>query len=196
MAYDQECRDKARKLYVADGMTFEQISEALDINTSTLWRWAQSESWRQQREHLRADLDDIRTNTIRLRKKLIRKVMDSLDGGEVDPQKIFAVSSLEGTTAKLIKEDAASDMKMDDIREIKTAGEAVSALMEAVQGHINRMLNVPGSVSLAAIRDMKSALAMIEDLKKVYGADEAAQSKGLSDEAAAEIRRKIIGLKE
>ena len=63
---------------------------------------------------------------------------------------IFAVSSLEGATAKLIKEEAKEAGAVEIVRKVDTPAEAVEALKEAVQLQINRMLTQPGALTLAS----------------------------------------------
>lgn len=199
MAYSFEIKEQARELYVVDGLTLDQVAEAINVDRTTLARWSSKYGWRRAQQDFQADLDEIRANTIKLRKKVIGKVLASLSGdGEVDPQKIYAVSSLEGATAKLIGGGGSASVESapEIVREINTAADAVDALQEAVELKLNKMLSSPDAINLQGVKDIKGALDMIEDMKKRYKADSKDKSKGLSDEGAAEIRRKILGLSE
>lgn len=174
MAYSAEVRERARNLYVVEGYTFERLGEETGVNASTLWRWAQQDGWRAMRDDLRADLDDIRVNTIHLRKKLIKGVLESLED-KVDPMKIFAVSSLESAAAKLAKDDQAGELQTTVTRKIETMGDAADALHDVVELKLNRLLSRPEAVSLKEIKDMKAALALVEELKNLYAAPETAK---------------------
>jgi hypothetical protein len=197
MAYDASIRDRAREFYVVEGLTFDEVAEATGVNASTLKRWSAEEGWRRRKANVQANLNDIQQLTIRLRKRLLEKALKSLEGDEaiIDPQKIFAVSALEGATAKLVKDSVENPEPLIE-REIKTPADAVMALQEAVKRQVNRFLTEPGAINLKGIKEMKGALEMIDDLEKRWTKEEKGQTKsrGLSDEAAEEIRVKILGL--
>ena len=132
-------------------------------------------------------------STIKLRKKLITGVLESLESG-VDPQKIFAVSALEGATAKLAALGPASLPEAEtQPREINGPEDAVLALEDAVSIEVNRMLTQPGAINLARIKELKQSLDYIRDLKKEFSGPADTAPGGLSDEFVAEIRSKFLG---
>ena len=68
-------------------------------------------------------------------------------------------------------------------------------MQDAVERKINGML-ATGDINLAAIKDAKQALELIDKMKVQYAPAQAATDKprGLSEEAASDIRKKILGL--
>ena len=144
-----------------------RVAERTGINVQTLKRWSAEEGgWRRRRADLRANLEDIQQLTVRLRKRLLVAALKSLDGDDpvIDPQKMFAVSAIEGATAKLIKADLeAPEVPIE--REIKTAADAVAALEQAVERQVNRFLVEPGAINLKGIKEMKDALDLIAEMK-------------------------------
>ena len=197
MAYTEEERAAARELYIAEGLTFDEVAERTGINATTIKKWSTEEGgWRRRRADLRANLEDIQQLTVRLRKKLLLAALKSLEGdnAEIDPQKMFAVSAIEGATAKLIK----ADLEAPEVPiewEIKTPADAVAALEQAVERQVNRFLTEPGAISLKGIREMKDALDLVTDMKSKWAAEQkSGTQKGLSNEAAEVIRKKILGM--
>lgn len=150
-------------------------------------------SWSERKREYRSAFANIKRDTVLLRKRLISKALNSLD-----PQDVYAISSLESTALK-VQQASGSDMPAVgsiEKRTIKTPQDAVDALGDVVEGKINGMLTKPGTISLAGIKEMKQALELIEKMKTKYkpevGKD--AKSRGLSAEHAEEIRKKILGV--
>jgi len=186
---DWETRGLCEELYVVDGLTYEQVSEKTGVHVNTLQGWGSHEDWPEKRREYRQALGEIKRNTVLLRKKLIHQAMNSLD-----PQHVYAVARLEAATkGKTIEEPI--NIPDADKREIRTAQDAVGALQEAVELKINVMLSRPGSISLAAIRDMKKALELIDQISAKYkDKPGVAAQEGLSDETVEEIKRRILGV--
>ena len=65
---------------------------------------------------------------------------------------------------------------------------------EVIERKINAMLTRPDGITLSKIKDMKQALELIEKMTAKYSKDKTAKTRGLSDEAAENIRKKIMGI--
>ena len=193
MSHSQEIRDRARAMYVSEGKTFEEVSRATGVDASTLWRWSKAEGWRRQRDDLRADLSDIRASTIQLRKRLIQRVLAGLSGESavVDPQQIYAVSALEGATAKLTAVDDAVEMPAPVDREIRTPADAVGAVQDAIQARINQMLSQPDALTLQNLRDLKAALGLVEEIRAAFAGDE---DKGEREGLSPELESRLVAI--
>ena len=199
-----EIREQAEELYIVDGKTFEEVAEVTSVSISQLKRWGagfpdpdnpdKSLSWMDRKKEYRTAFANIKRDTVLLRKRLLSQALKSLD-----PQDVYAISSMERTALKLQQAagDIASAPVSSEKRIIKTPEDAVDALGEVVENKINGMLTKPGAISLAGIKDMKQSLELIEKMKTKYKpeSEDAEKSDGLSDAAAAEIRRQILGVK-
>lgn len=191
-------RALARELYVVEGLSLDQAAETSGVRTDQAARWSREDDWPEMRRRLSQDLLEIERNTIRLRKLLLQKALESLlpDDAAIDSRIINAVARLEQATAGRSKSRQALGGRPGISRGIKTPQEAVQALQESVDLHISRLLTYPESLTLAAIKDAKKALELVDELKARYAAEQRPdQARGLSEEKAAEIRRKIMGLK-
>jgi len=93
--YSFEIREKAEELYVIDGLTFDEVAAEIEVHVQTIKGWASQEGWREKREEYRVSVKDIKSNIVKLRKKLFAKAVDSLD-----PQDVFAAVRLEGVALK------------------------------------------------------------------------------------------------
>jgi len=98
--YSFEIRERAEELYVIDGLTFDEVAAGTGIAAITLKKWAAAEDWRGKREEYRLSFKDIKSNIVKLRKKLFEKAVDSLD-----PQDVFAAVRLEGVELKRDKKE-------------------------------------------------------------------------------------------
>jgi sulfur transfer complex TusBCD TusB component (DsrH family) len=193
-AYDFETREYAEDLYITRGYTLEKVAVATGVSLQQIKTWSSDDRWVERRTEYRQAIKDIRSNTIRLRRELIAKALQSKD-----PQDVYAAAAIERIAAMAERRPGSpvSDAvpAPGQLREIVTPQDAIGALQEAVQYKINLLLSNPESLNLAAIKDMKQAFALIDDLKARYKPDDKGKGKGLSDEAAEEIRRKILGIK-
>jgi hypothetical protein len=108
MAIDQETKDRARELYVFDGLTLDQVSKETGVPESTVKRWSADEGWADERREHKATLADIRRNTLQLRKAFVAKAMGSLD-----PQDVYAAVRLEALAQRGQKKEDAVQVDVD-----------------------------------------------------------------------------------
>ena len=172
-----EIREQAEELYIVDGKTFDEVAEITGVSVTQLKRWGagfpdpddpdqKSSSWMDRKKEYRTAFANIRRDTVLLRKRLISKALKSLD-----PQDVYAISSLESTVAKVQKAEDQTPVASGDGLEkriIKTSADAVDALSDMVEDKINGMLTKPGVISLTGIKEMKQALELIEKMKTKY----------------------------
>lgn len=203
-SYSWEVRESAEELYIIDGRTYDQVASATGVSISQLKRWGMESvpTWSDRRREYRQAQTSVRRGVMLAKARLIESVIETEDA-----QKAYAFSALVSSGKALDQEARERGQSVQgqqgatqveqSATVITTAAEAVTALQLAVQSKINNMLTRPGDLSFAAIKDTKSALEMIEQLKSKYvpAEEEAAAKGGLSDEAAEVIRRQILGLK-
>lgn len=201
--YGFETRDKAEELYIVQGCTLEQVAAITGVSLSQIKAWSTTDNWKERREEYRLGIQEIRSNTIRLRRELIANALATKD-----PQAVYAAASFE-RLAQYAEKQAVSDMTIDRQaapaqaeaeaiadREIRTPQDAITALQDAAQSRLYLMLSQPDQLTLAAIKDLKQVMALIDELADKYKPeDKGSSQKGLSDEAAEEIRAKILGVK-
>ena len=181
--------DEAEDLYVVDGLTLEAIAARLPVSITSLSGWKQEGEWEERRRELARALSDDKREILLLRSRLVKKALKSLAA-----QDVFAVSHLEAALARAKRSSAGMPPPLA-AREIKTPQDAVNILSEVVELRLNGMVTQPEMLTLAGIKDLKQCLELIENLKAKYQPDEATgQAPGLSDEAANEIRRQILGI--
>jgi len=186
-----EIRFHAEELYIANGLTFEQVSDATGVSISQLKRWAKESGWREKRKEHRQALSDIKRDSVQLRQRLIKNAMDTLD-----PQAVYAAARFEAVAASILDKsgDSAEHVSSKALKNIKTPQDAIEALQEVIERKINIMLTKPDGITLSKIKEMKQALELIEKMTAKYSKDKTAKTKGLSDEAAENIRKKIMGI--
>jgi hypothetical protein len=192
--YSMEIVERAEDLYCVDGHTLEQLVTLTGVSISTLKRWSIQYGWSEKRENIRRARSAIRTNRVLLHAKLIENCLKTLS-----PMDAFAVSSIEGAVqraAQLAAKGQAREAPAEVLREIKTEADAIAALEQAVEIKINRLLSNPEGLSFAAMKEIKQALDLLKDMRARQPASDAgSQPSGLSEAAADEIRRKILGIK-
>ena len=201
--YSWEIREKAKELYVVDGFTFDQVAEDTGVSASQLKRWSADEKewgegmgkdWPEARKEFRLALGSIRKDSVLLRAKLITDALGA--GGEF--KRVLAAAMWEKTQAhkdlQVPVAPAAEPQPSGDNLVIRTPQEAVAALELVVAKRVNLMATRPELLSFNAIKDLQKTLGLVEELKAKYRPDEkTGQAPGLSDEAAEEIRRQILG---
>lgn len=192
--YSFEVVERAEELYCVDGQTFEAVSTLTGVAASTLKRWSERYGWQDKKEQIRQAMSSIRTNTIRLRARLLENCLTTLKS-----QDAFAVSALEGLALKVAAQKADPVLKTESIssppREIKTDEDAVAALEEAVSIKVASMLSDPGRITGAAVKEIAQIKATIEELKKAASGKTAADSgKRVIDQAKIKDLRIQLGL--
>lgn len=217
--YSWEVRERAKELYVVDGLTFEQVAADTGVSVSQLKRWSAEEKewaenqeesstglkpvaqdWPEARKAFRLALGVIRRDSTLLRAKLIT---NALGGGEFKQvlsaamwEKTQAHKDLQGSVAPApspVNESQPGAAVPQNLI-IKTPQDAVLALEMVVVKRIGLMAMQPELISFNAIKDLQKTLGLIEELKTKYRPDEQTSDlPGLSDEAAEKIRRQILG---
>lgn len=193
MAIDPAVRARARELYCSDGLTYDQVSEQTGVPAGTIHRWARAEAWRQRRSRIQSDLSQIDRGTVRLRRLLVDRALETLEAGTVDPQVIYAVARMESVARKAT--EFINDDLVDTIQ-IRSPEDAVQALQDAIERQLNRFLAQPETLNLSSVKDLKKSLELVDELRARYVPTNDGQVKGLTDERADEIRRKILGIKQ
>lgn len=183
---------QAQEMYCVDRLSFDAVAEKMGVAASTLKRWSEKYGWREKRDEIALAESDIRADFVKARSGMLKKLIT--DQGAQDA---FAVSALENLA--LAKEKAAREGQMAQAakaptREIKTAEDAVDALSEAVSTKLNMMLVDPGTVDFKAIKDLRQAMDMIEQMRPRTDKEDAPRAKGVSLESADEFRKKILGI--
>lgn len=186
-----EIRDQAQDLYIFEGYTYDQVAEATGVSRSQVQRWGADEGWPDKKREYRRASSEIRWNTVRLRRDLIKNALDTLD-----PQAVYAAANFERAAQKtLVRQEQGLAPAADgaiEPREIHTPAEAVAALQAVVERKVNRMLS-GGDVSLAGIKEMQQALVLIEKMQAKYTTDdgEDVKEKVLDAEAVRNIREQL-----
>lgn len=195
-AINFEIRDRAKDLSVIQGLTLEQVSAETGVSLSQLKTWSSTEGWTDLRDEYRQSLEEIKLNTVRLRRKLVAKALESLD-----PQAVYAAAALEKVAQSVEKnvrgnhEELAAPAEIT--REIRTPEQAIAALQEATEIKLNMLLSRPGEINLSIVRDLERVFALITDMKGKYlPAEQAKEEKRQLDaETLRRIREEVYGLR-
>lgn len=190
MAHEFETKLQAQDLYVLEGATLEEVSEKLALPIQTVKRWSADEGWVGMRKEYREAQSEIRRKTTLYRLELLKAGIQTLH-----PQAAYAWAAVEQAAKKSAEAyDSAQGLvqrEQSAEREIKTVEDAISAMQEAVQRRINLLLSDPKAVSLKSMRELKDALAMIEEMRKRHGVAKEG-SKLLDAEAIKKIREQYL----
>jgi len=213
-------RELAYRVWCENGQHIQKTVAALnkdhdfDITRQSLSKWRDEYGWENraaraetaQRELESACSDEAMLESLIEEHDRIKAYLNSLAPGvKPDAQLVHAyrgvAETIRGIT-KDIKNRRKEGERTDQVgvnmsRVIKTPQDAVLALEEAIQNKLNIMLAQPDSVSLKSVNELQKALNMLDQMKAQYNPEEkATKGKGLSDAAADELRRKILGIIE
>lgn len=89
MAYSLETRQKARDLFVEQGLSYEEVARQTGVSVNNLKKWGSEEKWTKQRDEYQREFAQFHAKIGKLKLKLVN---EALDTGE--PQKIYALSGL------------------------------------------------------------------------------------------------------
>lgn len=186
---------RAQELYCVDCLSFDKVADITGIAASTLKRWADKYGWREKREEIAKAEADIRANKVLARSKTIEALLNNPRADMA-----FAVSALETLTLKEAEAARAGyNTQQDEVLpsfSINTPEDAVDALKKSVEQKLAMLLSRPEQVDLRSFQEVKSCLALAEELKTVYAKDGQMKSDGLSAETIDTIKRKILGIRK
>lgn len=182
-----EDRERAEELYVIDGLTLEEVARETGIPERTVQHWSADDGWKLRQKEYQNAAADIRRYTRLTKLKLIKSAMTSLD-----PQQVYAFAALERATQASSGDYAVAGP--GEAREIATPEDAVEALQEALERKLNLMLSQPGEISLKGMRDMKGAMALMDEMRKKYSGVEQKRKKQLDPETLKIIREQVYGI--
>lgn len=193
--YPAEMHYQAQELYCVLRHTYSQVAEELQVPVSTLKRWGKKYDWRDKREELAKAQADIKADTILARSVFLKAAIS-----QKTPQLAFAVSSLEKLAieqAEIERSRMTAEQMPESIGDIEVDSfkDAVELLQTGLEQKMKMLLSRPEDIDLKAITELQKAFALLEDLTSKYNPeDKKDQNQGLSDEAAEDIRKKILGI--
>jgi hypothetical protein len=189
---DLERRFSAEEAYITGSVTFEQLAAASGISSSQLRHWAATEGWQEKRREYRQAFADIRRNTVELRRRFVEKALGSLN-----PMDAFAISALEKLAMAAEKSAAGAPAPEPPAAGgepvFRTQAEAVAVLKGIVENKLSRMLLQPDSVNLAAVKDVKQCLELLDKMQDKAAPDGAAtdEKQPMSEERIRELREML-----
>lgn len=186
-----EVRDQAEELYIADGMTQEQVGQALGVSIEAIKQWSVKYGWKEKRTEYQDSIGQIKRDTTLLRKRLVAKALESLD-----PRDVYSFARIEAMAqsaeGKAQSGEPAAWAEDVEPRKIATPQQAVDALQEVIESKINVMLSQPGAISLNNVKDLKKALELVDEMRaKLTEGKEARTDKTLSADEIAELRNQL-----
>lgn len=186
-----ETRIDAEDMYITGGLTYEAVADRVGVAVSTIKRWGAEDGWTERKRELRQAQAAIKQKTVMLRLGLIETAMEGHD-----PMQVFAAAKFEDLALKkeaLRPSDAPAHTCTHELSFESPEG-AIPALKGAIERKIAGMVSGEG-LDLKTLRDLKGAMELLESMQAKYTPEEKeTKNKGLSDEAADDIRRKILGI--
>lgn len=188
--YREEMQDTAEDLYVTEGLTYDQVSKAVEVSVSTLKRWGRERGWKEARKEHRADQRSVRRLQVKLRAAWLRKAVSS-----EDPQAVYAYAAIEKALSagkKAAPVEPEHPQVTEKVRDIATPGDAVAALKDVVEMKLNRLLSQPETLKMAQIKEVKESLGLIEKMKAKYSPEEMSQAQEGFDADQVELIREAL----
>lgn len=186
--HSMEMMERTEYLYCCQGHPLKAVAELTGVSLAALKRWSSKFGWAESRQEICRALITIRTNTILLRQKMLEKALESQNVKEA-----IAVLTMESLAWK----EERGDIGRDSLPmpggpcKIENDEDAAGALERAYRARIKLLAAAPGRIGISDIRGLKEAMNLAEALRTK---EQPCEGGGLTDEAADEIRRKILGI--
>lgn len=194
MQISMEMVSRAEQLYCFDGHTLKEVSALTGVSLRALKRWSSSYGWVEKREEIGRSVSSIRSKFMLLRERLIDKCMDTADARDA-----AAVATIESIARQagldgVKKGDDSPKRPRPKMRE----KDAVAALEKTCRIILNQLHADPSQWNISTIRVLRETFAFLREIEahSRTGASADPHAGGLSDKTVAEIRRKILGIKE
>lgn len=129
--------EEARLLYVEQGMTLHDVGKSLKVSPTTLVTWKKDGDWEGDRRAFRVERGCLRDTLRKIVRKMADLILDELNGGRCDPQRIHALrSALTGLAlepsrieAPEVAEEVATAAKASGLSD-----EVVNTIKESILG--------------------------------------------------------------
>ncbi len=187
-----EIRDRARELYVDQGLTYAQAAAQINVSERTVKRWAKKYGWSEEKKQRMADRLAFDRTQRDLRLAMMQTALKTRD-----PKDVMAAIKLENMALAWEKARRLSEQLRPafETREIRTPQDAIDALRDAAELKINRLLSQPETLDPAALKDVQKVFELIEDFKTRYEPEDGKPAdKGLSAKAVDDIKQRILGI--
>lgn len=204
-----QVREHAYELWRSCGQNIAETVKALSaegfvFTRQTIAAWRDKYAWEERAARAEAAaeqaLDVTEAEMISMASKQLRRYdryFDSLPDDKADNMAVFAFNGLMKTYHDIRYKKApgaAQPAAPTAGREIKTAQDAIEALSDAIEAHLNLVLANPELMDLKKSKEVRESMKLLDELKARYQSETHARRRGLSEDAAEEIRRKILGL--
>lgn len=93
----------AEELFVVDGLTLEAIAARLGSegpSVTTLSNWKQDGEWDRLAAEWAAAQAELKSDSLRLRQKLVKRALDIMDADKPGPQELYAASAIASRLGK------------------------------------------------------------------------------------------------
>lgn len=168
--YGWDTIEQAEELYIIDGLTFDQVAERTGVSVSQLKRWSadSTPTWPERRREYRTAQVSVRRGVMLAKARLIESVIES-----EDPQKCYAFGALVSSSKQIeaeARERAAAQAPEPRGAELNAVpggaapmnADPIEALREAVRLRVAGLVQAPGTLTLAAVKELLQAMEMLE----------------------------------
>ena len=180
-----------------------------EISRQSLTEWRKKYGWEERaareendaQNRQEASSDDSMLSVLLTQKKKYEDYFETLALGAVDNQAFHAYNNIlkmlldirDRTSASL---NVAGSLPGGEARVIKTPGDALDALQEAVEKKLNGMLADPGMLSLKIVKEVEKSLDLIDKMRAKYMGPEKKKDrkKQLDRETLQIIKSEIYGI--
>lgn len=99
MAIDFEIRQRARDLFIVEGLTINEVAGICGISDRTAANWSVEGGWNAERARHREAIASIKNNSFKLKQELIAKALNTLSNMDsIDPQDMHGFRSILAAT--------------------------------------------------------------------------------------------------
>ena len=196
--YGWDTIEQAEELYIIDGLTFDQVAERTGVSVSQLKRWSadSTPTWPERRREYRTAQVSVRRGVMLAKARLIESVIES-----EDPQKAYAFGALVSSGKQIEAEareraaaqavDQALQQPIGDL--VAEVTDPIEALREAVRLRVAGLVQAPGTLTLAAVKELLQAMEMLERRAAPKATGGAGPVALTAEQLQAEIR-KVYGI--
>lgn len=134
----EEHHDICEELFITQGKTLAQIQAETQVSQMTLKKWKDSGEWEKKKTEYTENNQTLKSILEEIKLKLANEVLKQLKAGNIDAQKLYALSRMiSATSGKKFSDETPEESKESPSKEKGLSQDMAEEIRNILRGGIN-----------------------------------------------------------